>query len=637
MSGAGGGGGVVPVEGRRELPELLVPVPPLAGALQLPGPASASDPENGRVDKFEQGDGGPGGVSAFTADGSTDLKGRPARKAKTGGWTTCIFIYGSEMTDRLAYFAILSNLITYLTEEMHQGLAQASTNVNNWQGCLSILSVFGAFTADAFLGRYYSILLFGVLNLSGLVLLTLAVTLPALKPPPCPLPATGTNCPDPSAARLGFFFGALYLTALGSGGSRSCLSGFGADQFDEEDAAESMHKKSFFNWWYMLLGVGALLAVTLVVYVQENVGWGWGFGLQTAAFGLALAIFMAGTPLYRHQPVAGSPFTQLAQVLVAAARNRRLPLPAQPKDLYQGGAAEAEPAGPRRRRMSHTKSYRFLDKAAVVVAGSGHGSTSSPWQVCSVSQVEEVKLLVRMFPIWISNLMFQASMAQIFTLFTRQGRTMDTRLGGSNGGFKIPSASFQVFSTLTILITIPVYDRVFVPAARRVTGHPRGITLLQRMGAGYLLAIASMACAALTESHRLRYVRAHGLEDAPGTMLPLTIFRLLPQYVVIGVADAFTLVAALEFFYIEAPDHMRTVGSAFNLTAIGVGSFLSSALISLTNSVTAREGRAPWVGDNINRSHIDYFFWLVAVLGAVNLVYFLLVASAYTYKHSSSA
>eukprot|EP00246_Nothoceros_aenigmaticus_P012152 TRINITY_DN3627_c0_g1_i1.p1 TRINITY_DN3627_c0_g1~~TRINITY_DN3627_c0_g1_i1.p1 ORF type:complete len:298 (-),score=24.72 TRINITY_DN3627_c0_g1_i1:405-1166(-) len=220
-------------------------------------------------------------------------------------------------------------------------------------------------------------------------------------------------------------------------------------------------------------------------------------------------------------------------------------------------------------------------------------------------------------------------MAQVFTLFTRQGSTLDTRLGPH---FKIPPASFQVFSTLTIMLTIPIYDKVFVPAARKVTGNPRGITLLQRMGTGFFLAVMCMVCAAVTESQRLRYVRLHNLQDSPRCMLPLSIFRLLPQYVLIGIADAFTIVAGIEFFYIEAPDHMRSVGSALNLTATGVGSFLSSVLISLTNRITSHGHKSAWIGANISRSRIDNFYWLLAVLGSVNLVYFLLVATRYEYK-----
>ena len=68
-----------------------------------------------------------------------------------------------------------------------------------------------------------------------------------------------------------------------------------------------------------------LVAVTAVVYVQDNVGWGWGLGVPAACMGVSVAAFVAGYPMYRRLHPAGSPFTRLAQVVAAAARKQRLP------------------------------------------------------------------------------------------------------------------------------------------------------------------------------------------------------------------------------------------------------------------------------------------------------------------------
>ena len=64
---------------------------------------------------------------------------------------------GVEVGERFAYFGIASNLITYLTGPLGQSTATAAVNVNTWSGTASMLPVLGAFIADAYLGRYHTI------------------------------------------------------------------------------------------------------------------------------------------------------------------------------------------------------------------------------------------------------------------------------------------------------------------------------------------------------------------------------------------------------------------------------------------------------------------------------------------------
>lgn len=52
---------------------------------------------------------------------------------------------------------------------------------------------------------------------------------------------------------------------------------------------------------------------------------------------------------------------------------------------------------------------RCLDKAAVITEHDvTNGVTPNPWKLCTVTQVEEVKILLRMFPIWVSGIVFTA-------------------------------------------------------------------------------------------------------------------------------------------------------------------------------------------------------------------------------------
>jgi len=121
--------------------------------------------------------------------------------------------------------------------------------------------------------------------------------------------------------------------------------------------------------------------------------------------------------------------------------------------------------------------------------------------------------------------------------------------------------------------------------------------------------------------------------DLPKVTVPISIFWLVPQYFLRGSTEIFTQIGQLEFFYGEAPDRMRSLGTAIYLSTIACGHFLSSVLVTVVNRVTSHNGRTqPWLIDNLNRSRLDLFYWLLALLSFVNFLFFLVCAHLYRYK-----
>ena len=201
----------------------------------------------------------------------------------------------------------------------------------------------------------------------GVTILTISTAAPGLRPPACeaaggPLSST---CSRASGAQLGVLYLALYLTALGTGGLKSSVSGFGSDQFDESNGVEKSQMMRFFNWFFFFISLGSLLAVTVLVYVQDNLGRPWGYGACAASIAAGLVVFLAGTRRYRFKKLAGSPLTQIAAVVVAAWSKRRIDLPADPSMLYDidvGKVAAAEGGSTKKsklkERIPHTKEFR---------------------------------------------------------------------------------------------------------------------------------------------------------------------------------------------------------------------------------------------------------------------------------------
>jgi peptide/histidine transporter 3/4 len=275
---------------------------------------------------------------------------------------------------------------------------------------------------------------------------------------------------------------------------------------------------------------------------------------------------------------------------------------------------------------------RLLDKVAVLSTSEVNDPTSSsPWRLCTVTQVEELKILTRMFPIWSTGIVFFAVYAQMSTLFVEQGKTMDKAMGSH---FNIPPASLSIFAVISIIIWIPIYDRVLVPIARKFTGKQKGISELQRMGIGLFISILSMTAAAIVEIKRLHLARELGLVHKK-TTLPLSIFWQVPQYFLLGAAEVFTFIGQHEFFYEHAPDAMRSLCSALSLQINSLGNYLSSLILTIVTSYTTKGGRVGWILNNLNEGHIDYFFWLLAGLSFLNLLVYIVCAINYKQKKSS--
>ena len=253
---------------------------------------------------------------------------------------------------------------------------------------------------------------------------------------------------------------------------------------------------------------------------------------------------------------------------------------------------------------------------------------ADPWRLCTVTQVEELKAIIRLLPILAMVIVFSTVCGQMGTLFLLQGNTMDIHIGSSS--FEIPPASLSIFNTLSVLFWVPIYDRIIVPVARKCTGHKNGLTQLQRMGIGLVISIFAMVSAAILELERLKTVRKHNYYTLEH--IPMSIFWQIPQYFLIGCAEVFTFIGQLEFFYEQAPDATRSLCSALALTTVALGSYLSTLLVTIVTKVSTRHGKLGWIPDNLNYGHLDNFFWLLAVLSVLNLGVFLIIANWYTYK-----
>ena len=89
--------------------------------------------------------------------------------------------------------------------------------------------------------------------------------------------------------------------------------------------------------------MGAFLASTVVVWVQEEVSWVLGYSIPAAAFALSFVLFLSGTRVYSRVPPKKGPFSRVFKVLWRALwSRRRAVVPVDPRELWQSDDEEEE-------------------------------------------------------------------------------------------------------------------------------------------------------------------------------------------------------------------------------------------------------------------------------------------------------
>lgn len=273
----------------------------------------------------------------------------------------------------------------------------------------------------------------------------------------------------------------------------------------------------------------------------------------------------------------------------------------------------------------------------------------------------------------------------IFSLLPYPGDAMDRHMGSA----VVPASSISFANTAGVLFTVVCYDRGLVPLLARLK---RPISMTTRIGLGFVIQIAALCSAALIEGARYKVVAAAGLREkfeaaGPGVdpldpqfMQPMrcvcargcflqarAALRRMHQalqgrasrctehathdtaaanppsaavlrhsiwwqaipYFLLGVSEVFVNIGAMELFYTQVSEGMRSLGSAVNLLTTAVGVYLASGL---NMAVAAASPHDEWVADNPLYGHYDLYFWLNAGIMTAGLLLYVWLARGYTEK-----
>ncbi|PUZ44428.1 hypothetical protein GQ55_8G095900 [Panicum hallii var. hallii] len=522
-------------------------------------------------------------------------------------------IIANEVSERIVSASVGANLIIYLTTKYHLGAASSAIIIFVYIAAANFLPVCGAIVSDALLGRFLMVTLTLFSCTIGTTLLCLTSVIPRLTPPDCTPPNQG--CTSSTPVQLFVLYASLGFMALGASGVRPCCLAFAEDQIAHWDnARKDRALRGLFSWYYVSVGFSQIVAVTVLVYFQDKLGWKVGFMVSAAIIASFTLLNLAVAPFYvKAKPQTGM-WAGLLEVAVAAVKNRDLELP----EANHGVQFHSLPGST---QLVPSEKMRFLNKACMVrtrVCSSTNNEESdntSSRCTCTVEQVENLKAALSVMPMW--SAMVMTFLLQSSSFGVLQAATMDRHIGTTR--FQIPAGSISIFEIMTFTVWSGCYDSYILPLLRRVTGRQRVLTLKQRMGIGLFLTVVSMAVASAVEARRREATVRQGA-------LRMSSMWLAPQYVLMGLAGAFGNIAQIEFYYAVLPKSMGSFVLALLFFGGGVASIMGTVILKFVNVVTGGGGVAPWISDDLNLGRYDCYYRLLAVLGAVDLVYFVVCA-----------
>ncbi|XP_027182917.1 protein NRT1/ PTR FAMILY 1.2-like isoform X6 [Coffea eugenioides] len=271
----------------------------------------------------------------------------------------------------------------------------------------------------------------------------------------------------------------------------------------------------------------------------------------------------------------------------------------------------------------------FLNKACIIIDPekdlTTDGKAADPWSLCTVNQVEDLKSILRVIPLWSTGMIMSVSSSQ-GSFSVLQAKSMNRKFGPN---FEMPAGSCSMFAVVGAVLWIPFYLQIILPVASRILGRPVHLSTRKRMGIGISLSFVGMIVAATVEVKRRSLAIREGYSDDSDAVVDMSLLWLLPQSFLTGAGATANIVAQNEFYYSEFPRSMSSISSTLSLLGMSAANLVASFLMNAIDELSKLGGKESWISTNINKGHYDYYYWVLAGLSVPNMIYFLICSKAY--------
>ncbi|XP_030828919.1 solute carrier family 15 member 4 [Strongylocentrotus purpuratus] len=542
--------------------------------------------------------------------------------------------------EKIIFYGILTNLVLFCTNDLGYSSANAAVFSLVFIGTNYVFTIFGGWLSDSWLGNYNSIYLGSLICLLGTAVLPLV----AYEWSNDYGPSFGFNL----ETKRVFFVITLFIVNIGTAPLKACCAPFTAIQVEE---CGTRAIRSTYHWVYLISEIAPLFTYSVLSYVEQNVSFFLGFIVVLCFNVVGIVVFAVGRDFYKIRPPKGN------QALLQVLRMLKTAITMHSErdgtccSMYccccccaQGSCCgrsadtnpllaevNGNPAQLHRLDAGEGTSSRLSDDDMVIVErnvvdqrGCLERLKSENGGPYTNEAVEELKWFLNTLLVLSVVILYNTIRFQYSTTYLLQGERMD--LEG------IPVAFLALFVPLSVIITVPIVDRVVYPLLER-----RGIrvTLVKRMAFGLVSGLLSVLYAAMVEIIRKHVIKNGGSLDQTisGVIFhasSLSILVQIPQYIFIGIADTFVLITGLEFAFSQSPKSLQAFITGIYLFYNGIGSYVGSLLVIIVNAASAGH---EWIPNDINKGHLEYYFFLLAGVIILNMVYLYFITRNYKYVY----
>ncbi|KAF8940348.1 POT family-domain-containing protein [Dissophora ornata] len=451
----------------------------------------------------------------------------------------------TELCERFAYYGASMLFQRYMLTHLGLTKGKATAISRGFSFFSYITAIFGAVVADKWLGKFKTVLIFAIVYTLGLVLLTVSA-IDSLK----------------DTLGLPGFIVALYcLISWGTGGIKSNVSTFAAEQIPDEDYPHprkagvtinhAITVERIFRYFYMAINVGGLLGQGITPTVSDY-GWDLAFMIPAIIFVVGIIIFSFGRRKYYDRPPNGTILGKTFRCLVHAFRHRQ----------------------------ERVSGAHWIQSAKVTSA-----SVPLEWSDKFVDDLEVTYHACKVFMVYP---LYWALYNNMNDNFVNMGINM-TR----PNWLKPEMLSFV--NSAIIVIFIPILDMGIFPLLRKA-GFRLGP--VNRIIIGFC--IVTFCFIYVTVLQHFLYKSApfydftgndpndptHTIaipDDIELVVNDMTIWTQLPAYVLIGISEIFSSATGLEFAFKSAAPELKSVVMSLFLATNAFGSLIGMVLAIWSN------------------------------------------------------
>ncbi|KAI9476688.1 hypothetical protein LPJ78_003667 [Coemansia sp. RSA 989] len=437
-------------------------------------------------------------------------------------WTLLVVVM--ELCERFAYYGASLMFNIYLQQILGRSKSEAVAlnRVNQFMAYAT--TILGAIIADQFLGKFKTIVLFGIVYLVGLVVLAIS---------------SADFSVEGGFGLAGFCIAVFAFIGFGTGGIKSNVSAFMAEQIPvgyKKTGTPGVYEDSKlttergFRYFYWSINVGAFAGMLACPQIAKNESYAIAYMLPAIVFFIGIMAFVAGSKRYTKKKPQGTVLVKVWRCMRYARKH---------KQEGQG---------------------HWLDSSL--------GATDQEW---NDEFVVGLQRSLRACKVFLFYPIYWSVYGNMTDLLINQGLIM-----------RRPSwlsvDQLNVVNSLVLIVAIPIFDNFVFPLLRRM-GFRMGPIV--RITTGFAIAVCGFIYVTILQKviyTKRPYFDFTGDDVPEGAFNDISVWLQIVPYGIIAISEIFTSVTGLEFAFSQAPAELKSVLTAVYLFTNCGGSLIGMIL-----------------------------------------------------------